>query len=79
MRIDMLNKLASGLVIVVGGYLMIYHRRLGSETAGFRRNRLLPLGKKATPKEYSIVYLATGIILSLVGVLTLFGVIHFKW
>jgi hypothetical protein len=79
MGIDMLDKLASMLVIVVGAYLIIYHRRLGSGTAEFRRNRLLPLGKKATPKEYSIVYLASGIILSLVGVLTLFGVIHLKW
>ena len=77
MGIDMLNKLASMLLIGVGAYFIICHDKLGRETAEYRRNKILPL-KKATPKEYSIVYLVGGIILSLVGVLTLFGVIHFK-
>ncbi len=74
----MLDKLAGILVIVVGAYFIIYHDKLGRETAEHRRNKILPF-KKATPKEYSIVYLIGGIILSLVGILTLFGVIHFKW
>jgi len=78
MGIDMVNKLASILVIVMGAYFLIYHDKLGRETFESLRNKILPL-KKATPREYSIVYLVGGIILSLVGVLTLFGVIHFKW
>ena len=78
MDIDILNKLASILVIVVGAYFIFYYNKLGRETAEYRRNKILPL-KKATPKEYSIIFLIGGIILSLAGVLTLFGVIHFKW
>jgi hypothetical protein len=77
MGTDMLNNLASILVIVVGAYFLIYHNKLGRETAESLRNKILPL-KKATPKEYSIVFLIGGIILSLVGILSLFGVIHIK-
>jgi len=64
-------------MIVIGAYLIIYHDKLGCETAEDLRNKILPL-KKATPKEYSIIYLVGGIILCLVGVLALFGVIHIK-
>jgi uncharacterized membrane protein len=63
---DILNKLAIILVIVVGTYFLIYHRKLGRETAESLRNKILPL-KKPTPKEYSIIYLVGGIILCLVG------------
>ena len=64
-------------VIVVGGYLVIYHDKLGREIAESLRDKILPL-KKATPKEYSISYLILGMILSLVGILSLFGLIHIK-
>ena len=73
----MLNKLVTIVMIVIGAYFIIYHDKLGRETAEDLRNRILPL-KKATPKEYSIIYLVGGIILCLVGVLALFGVIHIK-
>ncbi len=77
MGTDILNKLAYILVIVVGVYFLIHHRKLGNETAESLRNKILPL-KKVTPKEYSILYLIFGIMLSLVGILSLFGVIHIK-
>jgi hypothetical protein len=77
MEFVMLSKLASVLLIAVGAYLINYHRKFGREIAEFRRDKVLPL-KKASAKEYSTVYLACGIILCLVGFLTLFGVIHFK-
>ena len=77
MGIVILNKLVSILVIIVGTYFLIYHRKLGHETAESLKNKILPL-KKATPIEYSIVYLIIGIILSIVGILSLFGVIHIK-
>jgi len=77
MGIAILNKLANILVIVVGIYFLIYHRKLGHKTAESLRNKILPL-KKATPKEHSIIYLIGGIILSFLGILGLFGVIHIK-
>ena len=77
MGIDALNKLAIMLMIFIGVYLIIYHDKLGRETAESLQNKILPL-KKATPKEYSIVYLIGGVILSLVGILSLFGIIHIK-
>jgi len=77
MGIDALNKLAIIMVVFVGVYLVIYHAKLGRETAESLQNKILPL-KKATPKEYSIVYLIGGAILSLVGILSLFGIIHIK-
>lgn len=77
MGIVSLNKLVSIIVIIVGTFFLIYHRKLGHETAESLQNKILPL-KKATPKEYSIVYLISGIILSLVGILSLFEAIHIK-
>jgi fucose permease len=75
--VEVLNKLATILVVVMGAYLVIYHGKLGRWTAESLQDKMLPL-KKATPKEYSIVHLIIGIILCLVGVLALFGVIHIK-
>ncbi len=75
--VEFLNKMVNILVIAVGVYLVIFHDKLGRETAESLRDKILPL-KKATPKEYSIVYLIIGIILCLVGALALFGVIRSK-
>jgi hypothetical protein len=77
MGIDMLNKLVTIVMSVIGTYFIIYHDKLGRETAECRRNKILPF-KKATPKEYSISFLIGGIILSLAGILSLLGVIHIK-
>ena len=73
----MVNKLVSILFIVLGGHLIINHRKFGRETAESQLRKILPL-KKATAKEYSIVYLVGGIIFALAGALALLGVIHFK-
>ena len=77
MDINTINKLVSILFIVLGAHLIINHHKFGRETAESQLRRILPL-KKASPKEYSIVYLVGGIIFALVGTLTLLGVIHFR-
>jgi len=50
MGIGVLNKLVIILMIFLGAYLIIYHDKLGRETAESLKNKILPL-KKATPKE----------------------------
>ena len=77
MNINMIYKLASILLIVLGVYFIVKHRKFAREIVDYQRNKILPF-KKATAKEHSIIYLVGGIILSLVGILTLFGVIHFN-
>jgi hypothetical protein len=74
---ELTHKLAGILLIVVGAYSIVKRRKLAREIVDHQRNRLLPF-KKATEKEHSIIYLVFGIISSLVGVLSLLGVIRFK-
>jgi hypothetical protein len=74
---DMLNKLVSLLLIGIGAYAIIYHRKLGVRIAEHQRNKMLPF-KKATAKECSITQLVGGIIFFLLGILSLFGIIHIK-
>jgi len=77
MGIEMVNKLAGILCIILGAYLIINGRKFGREVAASQRRRILPL-KKASPKELAMGYLAGGIIFISVGLLVLFGIIDFK-
>ncbi len=77
MEIKLVQNLVSIIIILFGFYFIRKHHKLGREIAEYNRNKTLPL-KKATAKEYSILYFACGIILCLVGALSLFGVIHWK-
>ena len=72
-----MHKLASIMFILLGLYLIRNYRKCGRETADSQSNKIRPL-KKATPRELSVGYLVGGIIIALVGVLSLLGVIHFK-
>jgi len=77
MEIKLVQNLVSIITILLGFYFIRKHHKLGCEVAEFNRNRMLPL-KKATAKEYSIVHLVCGIILCLVGALSLLGLIRWK-
>ena len=77
MGTDILNKLVNILVIVVGAYFLIYHRKLGKETAESLRNKILPLKKAAQENIQSSIYYSESFF-GLVGILALFGVIRIK-
>jgi len=77
MDIELWNKLGSIFFILAGLHLIRNYRKLGREVAESQRDKMLPF-KKATPKELSVCYLVGGIISTLVGALSLLGIISFK-